>query len=64
VKLSDFARYSVDGPVLTSCDRCGEGEYFGPGGEDVGLTDLVAWAQHHVCPQSATAMPARELVAV
>jgi hypothetical protein len=63
VKLTDFAHFSVDPPVLVSCDRCGGAEAFSPGGEDTALTDLIAWAQRRKCPAAAT-MPPRELVAV
>ena len=64
MKLTDFARFTVDGPVPISCDRCGEAEMFGPAGEDVGMTDLVAWAQKHECRAAATALPGLELAAV
>lgn len=64
MNLTQFARFTVDGPVLVSCDRCGEGEVFGSAGQDVGLTDLVAWAQKHVCPPAATAKPRLEAVSV
>jgi hypothetical protein len=61
VNLSQFAPFTVDGPVLMSCDRCGQGEVFGPAGPDVALTDLVAWARDHRCPAAATPAPGRVL---
>jgi hypothetical protein len=67
VKLTDFAHFSVTsfttGATELSCDRCGKAEVYGLDGTDVGLTDLIAWAQRHKCPAAAT-MPPRELVAV
>jgi hypothetical protein len=65
VKLTDFAHFSVSGfttgATELSCDRCGAAEVYGLDGTDVGLTDLVAWAQRHVCPQAASRPPARIL---
>jgi hypothetical protein len=57
MNLTQFAHFTVDGPVLMSCDRCGEGEVFGSAGQDVGLTDLVAWAGKHVCRVPVTTVP-------
>lgn len=66
MKLSDFARFSVaglhSGITQLSCDRCGEAEGFGIGTDDVALTDLIAWARDHRCPEAATTAPALEAV--
>jgi hypothetical protein len=60
--LAHLSGFTVDGPVLLTCDRCRDGGVFGPAGQDVQLSSLAIWARDHRCPGPSAEMPARELM--
>jgi hypothetical protein len=60
--LAHLSGFTADGPVLLTCDRCGDGEVLGSAGQDVPLSDLAIWARDHRCPGPSAEMPAREAV--